>query len=337
MQYRNVSWKRNYAKIPANIRQKLTEIETPLVEVAQTKIIRLSDIAKGNYKHVGLVIDDGDVVAGAPRLPPENSGKWSFRNLEGWERKRHDLPMITKTFTWETPNFGDASTYGTHMHSQDREVYQVEFDEPRAHQLRTEVLKQASGEPPSVLIKFSLTSFFDTRAEGFEKELLWAINLLQENTGVVGVFGSDATEEEYVGTIDLDWEIFPPGTADEIIAAFRKKRRGRATKDDGVMEQRLKLFAALKPTQYMSGGGKFSAYVGAQLADDLVIFENVRYGNALYVLYDTWREVSRRSRIDLLRGTSEKFDRFPHTEGWEDRLLEHIKIEKDKRKKPKRS
>ncbi|MBN8913664.1 MAG: hypothetical protein J0H65_16730 [Rhizobiales bacterium] len=336
MQFRKVPWKRNYAKVPPLIQQRLKEIKSSLIEVAQTKLIPLSDIARGLYKHVGLVVEGDRVVAQAARVPPENSGKWSFRNVEGWERKRRDLPMITKTYTWETPNFGDASTYGTHMHSQDREVYQVEFDEPRAHEVKAEILKEASGEPSSVLVKFSLTSLFDIEDDEFQKEFLWAINVLQENTGVTGVFASDATKEDYIGTIELNWEVFPPGTADEIISAFRKKRRGRATKADSVMEERLKLFASLKPTAYMSGAGKFSAYVGAQSSNDLVVFETVRYGNALYVLYDTWREVSKRSRIDLLRGTSERFDRFPHSEGWEDRFLEHIALEQDKRKKPKR-
>lgn len=331
MRFRQFPWKRNFIKTPPAIQHRLAEIRTPLFQVAQTKLIPVSDISAGIYKHVGLGVQGGVVVAGASRLPPPTSGKWSFRNLEGWERKRTDLPKITKTYTWETPNFGDASTYGTHMHSQDREVYQVEFDEPRAHEIHAEILKAASGDPPAVLVKFSLPALFDRDNGDLEKELLWAINVLQENVGVTGIFPSDATKEEYIGAIALDWEVFPPGTADEIISTFRKKRRGRASKADTVMEERLKLFASLKPIAYMSGAAKFSTYVGAQFADDLVVFENVRYGNALYVLYDTWREVSQRSRIDLLRGTSERFDRFPHNDGWEVRFLEHMKIEQDKR------
>lgn len=336
MRFRSFPWKRNFAKIPPVVIARLREIKTPLVEVAQTKLIPLADIEKRLYRHVGLVVEKGAVITRPPSVPPETSGKWSLRNLEGWERKRRDLPKITKTYTWETPNFGDASTYGTHMHSQDREVYQVEFDEPRAHEIKTDILKQSAGDPPSLLVKFSLTSMFDKAADGFEKELLWAVNVLQENTGVAGVYPSDATKRDYVGTIALDWEVFPPGTADEIIAAFRKKRRGRATKADTIMETRLKMFSSMKPTAYMSGTGKFSAYVGAQFAADLVVFENVRYGNALYVLYDDWRDVSKRSRIDLLRGTSERFDRFPHSEGWEDRFLEHLQNEQDKRRPRKK-
>jgi hypothetical protein len=61
----------------------------------------------------------------------------------------------------------------------------------------------------------------------------------------------------------------------------------------------VRLFSSLKPTAYLAGTAKFSAYVGAQFAPDLVVFENVKYGNALYVLYDNWRDVSKRSRLDM--------------------------------------
>jgi hypothetical protein len=50
------------------------------------------------------------------------------------------------------------------------------------------------------------------------------------------------------------------------------------------------------------------------------VFENLKYGNALYVLYEDWDEVSRRSRLDLLRDHDASFDRIIHTEDWEDRF-----------------
>ncbi len=185
-------------------------------------------------------------------------------------------------------------------------------------------------------MKFSITSLLDKEGDEFEKELLWALNILQENTGVAGLYPSDAKRADYLGTIALEWEVFPPGTADEIIAAFRKRRGGGATKGDAIMETRLKLFSSLKPIAYLTGTAKFSTYIGAQFAPNLVVFENVRYGNALYVLYDSWRDVSKRSRIDLLKGTSERFDRFVHTDGWQDRFLDHIRLEQEKRKPRKR-
>ena len=67
-------------------------------------------------------------------------------------------------------------------------------------------------------------------------------------------------------------------------------------------------------------GIRFVRYFGAKYADDFVVFENLRYGNALYVMFERWQELSQRSRIDLLKGDHEGFERIEHREGWEDRL-----------------
>jgi hypothetical protein len=82
-----------------------------------------------------------------------------------------------------------------------------------------------------------------------------------------------------------------------------------------------------------------SRYVGAQFADDLVVFENVNYGNALWVLFENWSETSKRSRIDLLRLRDVRYERIVHSEGWQDRLIKFIRGEERKRgiKRPRRS
>lgn len=95
-----------------------------------------------------------------------------------------------------------------------------------------------------------------------------------------------------------------------------------------VVADRVALFEKLGPTKYLKGTGGLNSYVGAQFANDLVVFENVRYGNALYVLYDDWEDISQRSRLALLKGTDERFDRFAHTEGWEGRFLKLLKTKK---------
>ena len=100
---------------------------------------------------------------------------------------------------------------------------------------------------------------------------------------------------------------------------------------DGLVKERAELFRKLNPQKYIRGTGGLSRYVGALFADDLVVFENVHYGNALWVLYESWAETSKRSRIDLLRLRDTPFDRFVHSDGWQDRFAEHIADEKKKR------
>lgn len=332
MELRKVPWKRNFIKVPAKIVEVVDSLETDLIVVAQTKLVKFADIDAGVYSHLGIKRIGETLEIKPSVVPVAKLGKFSERNRIGWEKKRTDLPKIKRTYTWETPNFGDASTYGTHMHSQEREVYQRELFEPPVHAITIEAL----GEPTSdgVLIKFSVDHTLDRRHARFSEDLLHCINLLQENAGVTGVFASTATRDEFIGTLALDWEVFPPGTTAEVIAAITKS--GKGPRPNGLMEERVKFFAKLKPTRFMRGVGGFGSYVGAQFADDLVVFENVNHGNALYVLFEDWAEVSRRSRSDLLKGTTENYERFLHTEGWEDRFEEFMKIEIRKRRTPRR-
>jgi hypothetical protein len=51
----------------------------------------------------------------------------------------------------------------------------------------------------------------------------------------------------------------------------------------------------------------------------------------MYVLYEDWKDVSKRSRLELLRGTTSQFDRIVHTDGWEDRFENLINSELEKR------
>lgn len=332
--FRDVNWKRNFARVPSDLTDAVAEFKSDLFLVAQTKKIPVTDIEIGVYAHIGLVMKAGAVTGpDAPFLPPADMGKWSDRNRNGWENKRRDLPKITKTYTWETPNFGDAAYYGTHMHSQDREVYQVEYYEPRHNTVAIDVLTQPTGAGEFALVKFSVSTTLSRTQPNLDYDFLLCVNLLQENAGVVGVFASDATREEYIGTIALDWQVFPPGTADAVVAAVMKGKKAPSANLARLIAERVALFQTLKPTAYLRGHGGFAAYIGAQFADDLVVFENLNYGNALYVLYDNWADVSKRSRIDLIRGTSVKFDRFPHVQGWEDRFKEHMKNEAKKRRR----
>lgn len=57
------------------------------------------------------------------------------------------------------------------------------------------------------------------------------------------------------------------------------------------------------------------------------MFENLRYGNALYILYDDWHDISKRWRLDLLRDHDAKFDRIPHTVDWQFKFIKIMKVE----------
>lgn len=306
----------------------LNEIDDDLIVVAATKKIKRQDIETGQYSHVGLSLDrSSSVIVVGPTSPPADAGKWSERNAHGWDRKREDWPMVQKTWNVESPNFGDGARNGWTMHSWTRDVYQHQIFEPQGMTIEASVLRDEGGD--EMIIKFTLSPILNRRMAEFELMLLWAINVLQENTGVTGAFASSAKDEEYISTISLDWKIFPPGTVGEVMARLLESTHSSNSPDfEKHVRERVQLFESFNPKAYIRGQGGFGSYFGAQFADDLVVFENLRYGNAIYLLYQGWNEISQRSRHDLLRDQDAHFDRVRHTDGWQDRFtsLLHDKL-----------
>lgn len=322
-------WKGSYRKIPSVIQRNLSAIKSDLIIVAATKKIPIKDISEGLYKHLALSYNGSFVDVNDSVLPSVGVGRFSKRNIEGWEKKREDLPKVIKTYSWESPNFGDASTYGTHTCYQDREVYPVQIFEPRMFSIKVGLLNDPDVD--TSFIKFEVDQTLDKNSDTFEEDLLFCLNLLQENTGVANVYASNASREDFIGTVFLDWEVFPPGESEQLISALSRGRNGSSSKKEGLIEARIKLFNKLPVKQFIRGTGSFSAYIGALYDDNLVVFENMNYGNALYILYDDWENVSKRSRLELLKGTTSKFDRIIHKDGWEDQFETLIKKEISKR------
>lgn len=320
-------WKSSIRKLTASIQESLDRIDGDLIAIAATKKVRRADIAEGLYSHVGLTMQGGTIVAAGPVQPPADAGKWSGRNAHGWDRKREDWPMVQKSWTFEAPNFGDGARNGWTLHSRTRDVYQNQIFEPQGMTIESSLLEDRGGE--QVIVKLGLAPMLSRGMPEFDLMLLWAINVLQENTGIAGVFPSEATHEDFAATIALDWQIFPPGTAEETVGRILGSARPQNMPDfEKHVRERVKLFESFEPKAYIRGQGGFGSYFGAQFADDLVVFENLRYGNAIYLLYQDWDEASKRSRLDLLRDQDAHFDRVPHTEGWQDRLgaLLHDKL-----------
>jgi hypothetical protein len=226
--------------------------------------------------------------------------------------------MIQKEFSFFAPDWGDWSK-GSHLVTHTRDVYKRDFMPPKEVELAITLLEERGGG--TFLVKFAIDQVINRHSEDFEAELLYNLNILHENVGSVDVFPSEATFADYAATIRVDWELLPVGRLAPR-EAVQQLLRGRpvSPEQQRIMEQRMAVFAKLRPTHFVAGTSGFIRYFGAKFADDFVVFENVRYGNALYVMFERWQELSQRSRIDLLKGDREGFERIEHRDGWEDRL-----------------
>ncbi|WP_159562624.1 MULTISPECIES: hypothetical protein [unclassified Exiguobacterium] len=153
-------------------------------------------------------------------------------------------------------------------------------------------------------------------------KLLYQCNLLMENTGHCDVFTKEATDKDYIETLQVEWEIFPPGQKnfEKNIQRLISKHRNPLKRFIDIYSDRMEFFEELKPIRYISGTNSFSSYFGAQITENLVVLESASYGNAIYILFEEWEELSKMSRTELLNSENRNFERVTHTGNWKNKV-----------------
>jgi hypothetical protein len=317
--------KKNLLKIPTEIIERIEAFAQDDVIVACAKLVfhdRLQD-----YARLGLRLDGGAISVPQPFIPDPRAGRFSTANVEGKEVIRKDLPKYAKSFPIEAPNWRGS---GTHTVWQDREVYQRDFYPPKEVPLAITVLENRGN---ASLVKFAVDEVINRRTPNFRDALFFNLNILQENVGAVGVFVSAATLAEYAATVRVDWELLPAGASIDQIVASMKERSAIDTQTEAVVRARLTAMRRLNPEAYVIGTTGFVRYFGAKFGDDFVAFENIRYGNAIYVMRENWQILSQKSRTELMTGNYEEVTRIEHREGWEETLTSYVKAYRKNQRK----
>jgi hypothetical protein len=166
------------------------------------------------------------------------------------------------------------------------------------------------------IVVFQVREVLNKTSKDFKERLFEDLNLLQENIGDCGVEAADIPMADYAKSLHVSWEILPPGTLDETIQRLFKGKTP-TTQEKDVATERYEFFSSLRPKSLVFGRSGFRRYFGALLEDNLVVFENIEYGNAIYILFDNWEELSKLSRLDLMSGRfGTAFERVIHTSGW---------------------
>ena len=84
------------------------------------------------------------------------------------------------------------------------------------------------------------------------------------------------------------------------------------------------------PEAMIYGRSGFQRYFGAKLKDDIVLFENVEHGNAIYVMFDEWEKLSQKSRLELLSGRyGDGFERVIHAGGWKAKVCRIVQMHQE--------
>ncbi len=316
-------WKKNFLKIPEHILIKSKEMQSNLQTVSGIKKVSLADIQSNVYQHLGVTVVEDKIKVVSPIIPVQSSGRYSNYNVNGRTIIRRDLPKIYKSYSVEVPNFGDWSK-GSHDMSWARKVFK------RIHWLPTEisiVVNILEKDDEFITVKFSLDCYVDRTQQSYRDDLLFHCNLLQENTGICDIFESDANDSDYIKTLYVNWELLPPGkeNIDQNIKYFISKFKHPSTQIINTVTDRIMFFESLQPVQYIVGESKFSRYIGAMLREDLVLLENLRYGNAVYIFQENWKDLSQLSRTELLRSQNKNFIRIVHRGKWKNRIFDTIR------------
>jgi hypothetical protein len=271
---------------------------------------------------LGLAFANGQPTVQAAAIPNTARGRYSSYNFNGQQIVRRDLPKYEKSITFDVPCFGDWSNMCTV--TQHRMVYVRENLPPRNYSIATEIL--ATRTDGGCVAKFAITTPLNRQSENFERELLFAINVLYESARSADVFSSTASVQEFLGSVNVNWEILPAGERSDNIQLLISSMRNPTQEQKDRVDERYAFFESLNPRHIIRGSGGMDGYLGAEVSDDLVVFENMRDGNAIYIMFADWRQRSQQAKTELLDNAVEGTDyvRIIHSEGWEAKV--HIEV-----------
>lgn len=288
------------------------------------------NISQGILKHLNIQLDNtGLFVPSETVLPLVAAGKYSDRNINGYEEVRRDLPKETHYNSIETPNWGDSSN-GTHTVNMPYEKYPRDFYGPEYLHIKINA-QNKNPDQKQYTLTFEVDRVLDKESPNFENELLKCLNILQENIGAFGVQKSGATLNDYLQTIKVAWEVLPPGTREETIERIFANRKSSSDDNIKIASERYDFFMKLLPKKLILGTSGLQRYFGAQIESDLVVFENIEYGNAIYIMFNDWQELSLRTRTELLSGRyGQNFERILHHSSWKNKVQDLVDLHRKK-------
>ncbi|WP_099335718.1 hypothetical protein [Clostridium cadaveris] len=311
--------RKNYIKIPKNILNKVNSLDGNLITVFGFLKITKDDIIKGNYSHLDISINNDTIEFPDYVLPTPRQGRYSKYNSLGRIIKFKNLPKIEKIFSFDSPNFGDPSK-GYHTTSITRPVYQTRLNPPKFISLILE--SQEYNQENIYVIKVYTNILIDKTSKNFKDDLLFHLNILQENIGNCDITDEYVENEKYIDEIYVNWELLPPGEkyVSQNVSIILSKINNPNANVTATLKDRLEFFNSLGSIKYIHGTNKFNSYIGALFPEDIVLLENYSYGNAAYIFPSNWEEFSKLSRTDLLSYHDDKIIRIIHNKNWKNNL-----------------
>jgi hypothetical protein len=309
--------KKNFRKTPEFITNRIKVLNSDNVVIATIVKINKNQIDDLKFRNLNLQLNNNQINFNSQYIPQNTIGSFSRKNIDGYKIVHKDQDKIRKSFyLGERPYYGDWSK-GSFSQYSTREVYPSDDIPPRELSISTELLEETEND---FKIKVSVDIILNRNDDNFDEELFFVINLLQENIHSVSVFSSETTRGEYLRTLSLTWDIFPPGERNNDLEIILRGSRNLTPKKVEEIQNKYDYLVSLYPVEIISGLSDIRKYFGVKFSENLIVFENLNYGNAIYILFENWEELSQMSRTEIQTRPAHEYIRIKHTANWKQSL-----------------
>lgn len=282
-------------------------------------IVGITDLARFStiLKSIGFPepYEKGQSILPAPVGPVSNY------NSEGKIIKHTDQPMET---AYRQAEWHWTEWHGPYRIEQSKLVdvpykrYPRSFKEPPAIELT--ITENSSGQ--QLLVASVLQ-----KEENNKETITHVVNLFLEIFGECEFFTNDLESIIRTSIRRLNWAVLPQGEMPwerfkkEVEPIVKNAPEG----NQPVLYYRLKTVNDLKPDFRAIGIGGFHGYIVHGFTKyNIYVLESMYYGNATYVFGETWEELSKKTKAEILNERLQKA-RVIHRGGWKNKVEAIIK------------
>jgi hypothetical protein len=252
---------------------------------------------------------------------PAGIGSVSRYNAEGKTIVHKELPMETayRQTVWHWTEW-----HGRYDRVERSKIVDVPYKRyPRSFEAPPAVELSLSENKAGVML---LTAPIFEKKAGNNEQIKHAINLFLELFHECQFFTEDLETIAKTTLRRLNWVVLPQGEMPweslkkEVDPIVKSAPKG----NQEVLYYRLKTINALKPDFRAVGSGGFHGYiVHGFTKNNIYVLESMYYGNATYIFGETWEELSKMTKAEILNEKLQKA-RVIHRGGWRKKVEEII-------------
>ena len=242
---------------------------------------------------------------------PKVCGPISRYNAEGGYVIHKDLPKesrIINTVEWHWTDWHGKSY--SRLVDIEKECYPRDELLPPAIEL---IVNNNSLEIPGISVENSPI-------------LKHCINLCLELAGSCEILKEDGSNI-LSNVKKVNWEILPPGQYpfSKVREFIQKMNKIQEKKKTPFEVYRFDYLRSKKPIEIWRGLGGFCGYFVYIFPRNLIIIDSMKYGNATYVVNQNWKEISQKTKKEILDNHLHK-KRIIHTKMWKNEVSKLFEV-----------